>query len=300
MQEGLVHIMESFNFVFIMKMMLKLFRITNELSQCFQKRDQNIVQAMSLLVDVKARLVDLRSDGWEELFTEVQAFCNAKCIQIPSMDAPRPRWGRSRQEKGIMVTEEHHYRVDTFYAAVDAINTEMNHRFNEVSSDLLVCFSCLDPRDSFSQFNVDKLVKVAGIYDADFSNDDLSNIKEQLLTFIRHVRRVDDFIDCCDFGSLAVKMVESKRHEMFPLVYRLIELALLLPVATASVERVFSVMKIIKTERRNKIDDDWLNDLMKCYNEKEIFKRLDNDTIMKRFQALKHRRVNLPQLARHT
>jgi hypothetical protein len=39
-----------------------------------QKRDQNIVQAMSLLVDVKARLVDLRSDGWEELFTEVQAF----------------------------------------------------------------------------------------------------------------------------------------------------------------------------------------------------------------------------------
>jgi hypothetical protein len=216
------------------------------------------------------------------------------------MDAPRPRWVHSRQEKGIMVTEEHHYRVDTFYAAVDAINTDMNHRFNEVSSDLLVCFSCLDPRDSFSQFNVDKLVKVAGIYDADFSNDDLSNIKEQLLTFICHVRRVDDFIDCCDFGSLAVKMVESKRHEMFPLVYHLIELALLLPVATTSVERVFLVMKIIKTERRNKMDDDWLNDLMKCYNEKEIFKRLDNDTIMTRFQALKHRRMNLPRPARRT
>jgi hypothetical protein len=146
---------------------------------------------------------------------------------------------------------------------------------------------------------VDKLVKVAGIYDADFSNDDLSSIKEQLLTFIRHVRRVDDFIDCCDFGSLAVKMVESKRHEMFPLVYRLIELALLLPVATAYVERVFLDMKII-TERRNKTDDDWLNDLMKCYSEKEIFKRLDNDTIMKRFQALKHRRMNLPRPARRT
>jgi hypothetical protein len=48
------------------------------------------------------------------------------------------------------------------------------------------------------------------------------------------------------------------------------------------------------------MDDDWLNDLMKCYNEKEIFKRLDNDTIMKRFQALKHRRMNLPQPARRT
>lgn len=52
---------------------------------------------MSLLVDVKARLTELRDNGWEELFTEVQAFCNAKEIEIPTMDAPIPRWGRSRQ-----------------------------------------------------------------------------------------------------------------------------------------------------------------------------------------------------------
>jgi hypothetical protein len=292
--------MESFNFVFIMKMMLKLFRITNELSQCLQRRDQNIVQAMSLLVDVKARLADLRSNGWEELFAEVQAFCDAKKIEIPSMDAPRPRWGCSRQEKGIMVTKEHHYRVDTFYAAVDVINTEMNHRFNEVSSDLLIRFSYLNPRDSFSKFNVDKLVKLVRIYHADFSGVDLSNLKDQLKTFILHVRRVDDFTGCCNFGSLAVKMVETERHIIFPLVYRLIELALLLPVATTSVERVFSVMKIIKTERRNKMDDDWLNDLMICYNEKEIFKGIDDEAIMKRFQALKHRRMNFSRPTRHT
>jgi hypothetical protein len=45
-------------------------------------------------------------------------------------------------------------------------------------------------------------------------------------------------------------MVELKRHIVF---YRLIELALVLPVATASVERAFSAMKIIKTELRNKM-----------------------------------------------
>jgi hypothetical protein len=208
--------------------------------------------------------------------------------------------GPFKARKRDMVTEEHHYRVDTFYAAVDAINTEMNHRFNEVSSDLLVCLFYLDPRDSFSKFNMDKLVKLARIYNADFSGDDLSNIKDQLETFILHVRRVDDFTGCRDFGNLAAKMVETKRHIIFSLVYRLIELALLLPVATACVERVFSVMKITKTERCNKMDDDWLNDLMICYNEKEIFKRLDDEVIMNRFQALKHQRMNLPRLARHT
>jgi hypothetical protein len=34
-------------------------------------------------------------------------------------------------------------------------------------------------------------------------------------------------------------------------------------------------MKIIKTELHNKMTDDWLNDLMVCYIEREIFKRLD-------------------------
>jgi len=48
--------------------MLKVLRITNELSLLLQKKDQNIVQAMSLLVDIKTRLVNLRNEGWAALF----------------------------------------------------------------------------------------------------------------------------------------------------------------------------------------------------------------------------------------
>lgn len=72
---GLVRKMESFSFVLNMKLMLKVFRITNELSLLLQRKDQNIVQAMQLLVDVKARLVALRNQGWEPLFEEVKSFC---------------------------------------------------------------------------------------------------------------------------------------------------------------------------------------------------------------------------------
>jgi hypothetical protein len=86
-----------------------------------------------------------------------------------------------------------------------------------------------------------------------------------LAWFILYVRRLDEFKVCHDFASLAKKMAELERHIVFPLVYHLIELALLLPVATRSVERAFSVMKIIKTELRNNMSDGWLNDLMVCY-----------------------------------
>ena len=109
------------------------------------------------------------------------------------------------------------------------------------------------------------------------------------------MRRIDDFRSCHDLGSLAVTMVKTKRHETFPLVYRLIELALILPVATASVERAFSAMHIIKTDLRNKMSDEWLNDLILCYIEKEIFRGLDESEVRKTFQASKNRAIDLPR-----
>ena len=95
-------------------------------------------------------------------------------------------------------------------------------------------------------------------------------------------------------------LVETRQHLIFPLVYRLITLALILPVATASVERVFSAMNIIKTDLRNKINDEWLNDMMICYVEREIFAAIDDNKIMRRYQAMKKRRNHLPRVPRLT
>jgi len=109
------------------------------------------------------------------------------------------------------------------------------------------------------------------------------------------MRRVEQFKACHDFGSLAIQMVKSERDITFPLVYRLIKLALLLPVATATVERAFSAMNIIKTNLCNKMSDEWLNDLILCYIEKEIFRGLDGDEIRKTFEDIKNRAIDLPR-----
>ncbi|MCH93037.1 52 kDa repressor of the inhibitor of the protein kinase-like [Trifolium medium] len=85
-------------------------------------------------------------------------------------------------------------------------------------------------------------------------------------------------------------MVQTEKHLVFSLVYKLIQLALI-----ASVERVFSAMKIIKSKLRNKINDVWFNDLMICYTEREIFKSLDDVDIIRTFSAKKSRKGNLPR-----
>jgi hypothetical protein len=172
------------------------------------------------------------------------------------------------------------------------------HRFSEVSNELLVGFACLDPKNTFSMFDLEKLVRLGDLYDQDFSVLDCAMLREQLETYIIHARMNAAFATCEDIESLSVKMVQTGKHVVFPLVYKLIELALLLPVSTANVERTFSAMNIIKRELRNNIEDDWMNDLMVYYTEKEIFKSLDDETITQRFQRLKIRRMQLPQPTR--
>ncbi|XP_058740458.1 uncharacterized protein LOC131612717 [Vicia villosa] len=285
--------MESFKFAFILKLMLKLFGITNELSKILQTKDLNIVLAMELVDDVKARLAILRESGWNDLFSDVQEFCFTQSIPVPNMDEEIPVRGRSRRE-GRTVTNLHHYRAEIFYVAIDKICVEMDHRFCEGSNFVLDCFSCLDPKNSFSKFDVDKLSRLANIYHADFSDDDRGTIREQLETYVHQVKRHASFTSCEDVQSLAMKMVQTEKHLVFPLVYKLIELALILPVSTASVERAFSAMKIIKSNLRNKINDVWFNDLMICYTEREIFKSLKDVDIIRTFTAKKSRRGHLP------
>ncbi|XP_042391829.1 zinc finger MYM-type protein 1-like [Zingiber officinale] len=54
----------------------------------------------------------------------------------------------------------------------------------------------------------------------------------------------------------------------------------LLSFATASVERVFSAMKTIKTDLRNRMGDEWMNDNLVVYIEKNIFSTIENEQIL--------------------
>ncbi|XP_058741033.1 uncharacterized protein LOC131613375 [Vicia villosa] len=283
---GLIEKMESFKFAFILRLMLKLFGIINELSNVLQRKDLNIVNAMELVDVVKARLGTMRESGWHNFFVDVQGFCFVKSILIPNMDDEIPVRGRSRAE-GRTITNLHHYRAKIFYVAIDKICVEMDHRFSEGSNIILDCFSCLDPKNYFSKFDVDKLARLADIYHADFSDDDRGTIRDQLETYVLQVRRNASFSTCEDVQSLAMKMVQTEKHLVFPLVYKLIEISLILSVSTASVERAFSAMKIIKSKLRNKINDVWFNNLMVCYIEREIFKSFDDIDIIRTFTAKK-------------
>ena len=78
-------------------------------------------------------------------------------------------------------------------------------------------------------------------------------------------------------------MVEMKKNVSYPLVYSLVTFALILLVATTTVERTVSAMNIIKNRLCNQIGDQWMNDCLVTYIEKDIFKTIKCEEIMQQF-----------------
>ena len=117
----------------------------------------------------------------------------------------------------------------------------------------------------------------------------------QLRAFVSCARRTQDFLGCTELGKVAEIIVKTQMNTSYRLVYRLIELTLTLPVVTTLVEWIFSVLSIVKTDLCNKIGDQWLNHLMICYTEKEIFRSIKNGKIIKQFEDMKTRRMLVPR-----
>jgi hypothetical protein len=155
-----------------------------------------------------------------------------------------------------MVKYFHRYRVDIFLVVLDSLFFEMNERFSESSTNLLKCITYLD---NFFEF--------ISIYSADFSSYDRTFLRGELGKFISDMRNSLKFLNCHDLATIAIQMIQTEKYLYFPLVYHLIELALILPMATTTVERAFLVMNVIKTELRNKMGDEWMNDNIVCYIE---------------------------------
>jgi hypothetical protein len=190
----------------------------------------------------------------------------------------------------------HYYRVNLFYTVIDMQLQELNNRFTEINTELLICVSCLDPKNSFSSFNKDRLLRLALFYPSDFNQFEFSILASKLENYIMDVQDDRDFFEVDNLVELYQKLVETNRHNIYILVYKLIKLGLLLLVATASVERVFSAMNLVKIDIRSSMGDKWMNDRLITFIEKKIFNTVDNERIMQRFQNMKSRRGKLSSL----
>ncbi|XP_075658703.1 uncharacterized protein LOC142628502 [Castanea sativa] len=169
----------------------------------------NLILIFSVVAD--QRLQVMRDDEWTSLLIEVSSFCATHDIPILNMDevfvvSGRPR--RNTQQN----TNLHHYRVELFYTVIDMQLQELNNRFSEVNTDLLIFMACLNPSNSFVAFDKEKLIHLARFYPYDFPGTDILALDSQFQNFIFDMRNNDLFLELQGVSELVEKLNTSDMH----------------------------------------------------------------------------------------
>jgi hypothetical protein len=71
-----------------------------------------------------------------------------------------------------------------FWGVIDKQFQELNNRFDEVNTELLRCMASFNPTNSFSAFDVEKLVKLARFYSHDFDFEEMNQLPFHLNRYI--------------------------------------------------------------------------------------------------------------------
>jgi hypothetical protein len=280
--------LSSFEFIFILCLMKEMFEITEVLGQAVQKKSQDIVNAVRLVCSTKECLQELRSDdGYRNFIDMVIEFCVNHSIDIPNFEETYILRGGRAHHQPDKFTKEHYFRVEIFRATLDTQLFELNRRFNEKVMDLLSTSATLIPRNKLRGFKASDICEmVQKYYPSDFPQD-IYGLQQQLNHFVLDASKDKDLKNISTLIDLCRYLVETGRHTIYNLIDRLLCLLVTLPVSTASAERAFSSMKIIKTRLRNKMEDDNLANNLLVHIECDILEDYNYDDVISDFKSIK-------------
>jgi hypothetical protein len=258
-----------------------------------QQNSQDILNAMKLVSTTKSLLQNLRNEKGEHFLDTVKSFCEKNEIDVPDMNAryTRARGRSCRQNEESFMTMEHHFRIDVFIAAIDFQLQELDNRFSEHAVELLRLSAALSPQDAYKSFKIDDICSlVEKFYPQDFTEQEKIILRFQLDHYKLDVPKHSDFQNISILSELCRGLAISAKSKIYNLIDRLIRLVLTFPVSTATTERAFSAMKLVKTRLRSRMEDEFLADNLVVYIEKEIAKDFTTEMIMDEFYSMKDRR----------
>jgi hypothetical protein len=116
-------------------------------------------------------------------------------------------------------------------------------------------------------------------------------LKLELYHYEHNVVQHSSFQGLSNISELCQWLVRTGKSTIYQLVFQVVVLVLTLPVSTATTERAFLVMNIVKTRLRNKIEDEFLTNSLMLYIEREIVTTFSTDSIINDFHDMKKRKV---------
>ncbi|XP_050242220.1 uncharacterized protein LOC126691203 [Quercus robur] len=152
--EGAYQVLTLFEFILILHLMKEIMGITNILCQALQQHSQDLLNAMHLVSTTKSLIQKLRDNGWEPLLARVISFCEQHELDILDMNACYTKAEGRYRHQDEDLTMKHHFRIGIFTVAIDFQLQELNSRFCELTIELVILSSALNPKDAFRLFKI--------------------------------------------------------------------------------------------------------------------------------------------------
>jgi hypothetical protein len=183
---------------------------------------------------------------------------------------------------------EHQFKINVFYCILDTIIAQITQRFVGMTS-VRNFFDFLEPKTIF-ELPEKEIVKKCNNFSKKYAlviSDQLAHQYTQVISLIK--KDMTSSMSVKEFSKLLLEKYGSLESE-FSDVYTAIMLFLTLPVTTASVERSFSKLKIIKDYKRNTISQSKLHELAILAIEHKEAAKMDMTELINDFANLKARK----------
>ena len=204
--------------------------------------------AAEMIKSIQEEFLDERNENtWHEIWKKAEDIRQKLGIHVEEKKTRLSK--HSTQDSHILaMSQEHHYRVNLYYQVLDKLLNELDLRFSESNKSLLKAMSALDPTNS-KFLDLHFLQPMADQYldDCSFLEIELKQAKRLIKRKSQEGSTIKNLMGLSNFMH--------PYKDAFPDVYKLINIALVLPPTSASCERSFSSLKLIKSYPRNTMGD---------------------------------------------
>lgn len=282
----------SYEFILSIVIWYELLSAINQVSKSIQSERMELSNAVQLLSGLKDFFNNFRKKGFELSKKTAQNLCEEIGTQVIFKQSrilkKKKQFQYESNDIRIVSTEQKFYQ-DYFLAVIDQAIVSINQRFEQLSHHS-ENFGFLYNIENLKLFEDEKLQKHCMnleilLKDGEKRDLNATELFDELKIFCRILNKQKAPIECLD-------LIESTCGS-FPNISIALRILLTLPITTASAERSFSKLKIIKNYLRTTMLQCYrLSDLAIISIECELCENIDYNSIIEKFAEIKSRKIN--------